>query len=80
MASSIPFSSATASPFIRRATTNAPSWAGVASPARISSMAARAASALRSRPETSWLEDRRPAAVIGQVPHPEIRRSDGAGG
>src|SRR5262249_34826122 len=39
----------------RSATANAPSWAGVASPARISSMAARAVSWSRSVPETSRL-------------------------
>ena len=53
MASSIPPISEVVSPFIRRATMNPAIWAGVASPARISVMAARASTGVRSRREVS---------------------------
>ncbi len=69
MASSSPFSSSTDSPFIRRATTKAASWAGVASPARTSSMAARAVCSSSLTPATRVVEDRGPAAELGELTH-----------
>ena len=51
MASSMPVSSSTVSPFMRRATMNPAIWAGVAAPSRISAIAARARSAVRSAPD-----------------------------
>ena len=50
MASTMPPSSATVSPFIRRATMKAAIWAGLAAPSRISAMVTRAVSASRSPP------------------------------
>ena len=74
MASSRPLSSSIDSPFMRRATANAPSWADVASPARISSMAARAVAASRSLPDTSRLR------TAGQPPRSTSRLIGGRSG
>ena len=62
----------------RRRRRTGPAWPR---PSSISSMAARAVPAGRSRPEMSWSEDRGPAAEIGQGRHRgRIRPSAGAGG
>src|ERR1700719_1024500 len=57
--STMPVSSSTVSPLVRKAAINAPTWAGVASPSIIVSITARAEAASSPRPETTTSSARR---------------------
>ena len=53
MAKAIPAISSAVSPFMRRAVTNAPNWAGVASPSMMTPIASAASPIERSLPSTT---------------------------
>ena len=90
MAARSPVSSSTDSPFMRSATTKPASCAGVAVPCRISAMAARACSVVRSRPASSGpsTAGQPPSSASsstsgddrGRGPTVHVRPNDGAGG
>ena len=64
MASTMPTSSSTVSPFIRRATTKAAIWAGLAAPSRISAIVARRTARVERPALHEGAEDDRPPAVL----------------
>ena len=77
MASSRPVSSSMVSPFMRRATMNPAIWAGVAAPSRISAIAARARSGVRSAPDESVpMTAAHPSNVIGPLGRPAALADD----
>ena len=82
MASTMPPSSATVSPFIRRATMKAAIWAGLAAPSRISVIVTRAVSASRSPPSKRVPRIDGPPAVRGEalVSHRREPTAGGSGG